>query len=181
MGAVQQAFRPEFVNRLDRIVVFKPLSRELMYRILRKELAAVLDRRGPKHRDWAVEWEPSALDFLLDRGFSPELGARPLKRAIDQYLLAPLAATLVEHRFPEGDQFLFVRSNGKAIEVEFLDPNAEAAGTASPEAEPVPGRKRSHAGRADPEAAGRCAGARPPGLAPARPGRPAADARSGRR
>ena len=63
--------------------------------------------------------------------FRPEMGARPLKRAIDQHLLAPLAATLVEHRFPEGDQFLFVRSNGKAIEVEFVDPDADA-GDAEP-------------------------------------------------
>ena len=125
-AAIQRAFRPEFVNRLDRIVVFKPLSRALLYQILRKELADVLGRRGLRSREWAVEWEPSALDFLLDKGFSPELGARPLKRAIDQYLLAPLAATLVEHRFPEGDQFLFVRSNGAAIEVEFLDPNSDS-------------------------------------------------------
>ena len=125
LAAVARAFRPEFVNRLDRIVVFKPLTRALMYRILRKELAEVLGRRGLRNREWAVEWEPSALDFLIERGFSPDMGARPLKRAVDEYLLAPLAATLVEHRFPEGDQFLFVRSNGKAIEVEFLDPNAD--------------------------------------------------------
>jgi ATP-dependent Clp protease ATP-binding subunit ClpC len=134
LTAVERAFRPEFVNRLDRIVVFKPLSRALMYEILRKELADVLERRGLKSRDWAVEWEPSALDFLLDRGFSPEMGARPLKRAIDQFLLAPLAATLVEHRFPEGDQFLFVRAGGKAIEVEFVDPNAEPASAPEPAA-----------------------------------------------
>ena len=124
LRAVQQTFRPEFVNRLDKIIVFRPLSRELMRSILRKELKAVLERRGLRWRDWAVEWESSAIEFLLDRGFSPEMGARPLKRAIDEYLLAPLAATIVEHRFPEGDQFLFVRSNGKAIEVEFVDPDA---------------------------------------------------------
>ena len=52
-----------------------------------------------------------------------------MKRAIDQYLLAPLAATIVEHRFPEGDQFLFVRSDGKAIQVEFVDPDADSAQT----------------------------------------------------
>ena len=129
--AVEKAFRPEFVNRLDRVVVFRPLTRELLYRILHKELADVLERRGLRNREWAVEWEPSALDFLLDRGFSPELGARPLKRAIDQYLLAPLAATLVEHRFPEGDQFLFVRSHGNALEVEFVDPDGVTASPAS--------------------------------------------------
>ena len=74
----------------------------------------------------------SALDFLLDRGFSPEMGARPLKRAIDQHLLAPLAATIVEHRFPAGDQFLFVRSDGKDIEVEFVNPDAESTPTKLP-------------------------------------------------
>ena len=72
----------------------------------------MLERRGLRDREWAVEWEASALEFLLEKGFSPEMGARPLKRAIDQYLLAPLAATIVEQRFPEGDQFLFVRSDG---------------------------------------------------------------------
>ena len=135
LRAIGQTFRPEFVNRLDKIIVFRPLSRDLMREILRKELNDVLARRGLRRRDWAVEWESSAIEFLLDRGFSPEMGARPLKRAIDQHLLAPLAATLVEHRFPEGDQFLFVRSNGKAIEVEFVDPDADVA---SNEPEPPP-------------------------------------------
>ncbi|HEY5347579.1 MAG TPA: hypothetical protein VIJ72_05260, partial [Rhizomicrobium sp.] len=122
-----------------KIVVFKPLSRPLMREILHKELRLVLERRGLRNREWVVEWEQSAIEFLLDKGFSPDMGARPLKRAIDQYLLAPLAATLVEHRFPEGDQFLFVRSNGNAIEVEFVDPDAELP---PPEAEvrtPLPG------------------------------------------
>ncbi len=124
MRAAAQTFRPEFVNRIDKIIVFKPLSRALIREILHKELRGVLERRGLRNREWAVEWEPSAIEFLLDKGFTQEMGARPLKRAIDQHLLAPLAATLVEHRFPEGDQFLFVRSNGTAIEVEFVDPDA---------------------------------------------------------
>ena len=127
LRTVGQTFRPEFVNRLDKIIVFQPLSRELMRGILHKELAHVQERRGLRDRAWAVEWEPSAIEFLLDRGFSPDMGARPLKRAIDQLLLAPLAETLVEHRFPEGDQFLFVKSNGREIEVEFVDPDAGAA------------------------------------------------------
>lgn len=132
MRAIGQAFRPEFVNRLDKVIVFQPLRRDLMRDILQKELRNVLDRRGLRNRDWAVEWENSAIEFLLDKGFSPELGARPLKRAIDQFLLAPLAATIVEHRFPQGDQFLFVRSDGKAIQVEFVDPNADQPAAAAP-------------------------------------------------
>jgi ATP-dependent Clp protease ATP-binding subunit ClpC len=126
LRVIGDTFRPEFVNRLDRVVVFRPLSRGVMRDILRKELAAVLQRRGFRNREWAVEWEESALEFLLDRGFTRDMGARPLRRAIDQHVLAPLATTIVEHRFPEGDQFLFVRSDGRGIQVEFVDPDAEA-------------------------------------------------------
>ncbi len=141
MRAIAQTYRPEFQNRLDKVIVFRPLSRELMRGILKKELAALLHRRGLKDRSWAIEWESSALEFLLEKGFSPEMGARPLKRAIDQYLVAPLAAIIVEKRFPEGDQFLFVRSDGEAIQVEFVDPDADAAladdATAAAAVEPI--------------------------------------------
>jgi ATP-dependent Clp protease ATP-binding subunit ClpC len=125
MRAIGQTFRPEFQNRLDKVIVFRPLTRDLMREILKKELSRVLERRGLKYRDWAVEWEASAQEFLLEKGFSAEMGARPLKRAIDQYLIAPLAATIVERRFPEGDQFVFVRSDGRAIQAEFVDPDGD--------------------------------------------------------
>ena len=110
--AIHQSFRPEFINRIDRVVIFNPLTRSLMRDILAKELRSVLDCRGFRNRQWAVEWEPSAIEFLLDKGFTPDLGARPLRRAIDQYLLAPLATTMVEHRAPDGEQFLFVHGDG---------------------------------------------------------------------
>ena len=77
MRAIAQTYRPEFQNRLDKVIVFQPLSRELMRVILHKEFKQVLERRGLKDRAWAVEWEASALEFLLDKGFSPEMGARP--------------------------------------------------------------------------------------------------------
>ena len=96
LRAIALTYRPEFRNRLDKIIVFQPLTRDLMRGILKKELAALLERRGLKDRAWAIEWESSALEFLLEKGFSPEMGARPLKRAIDQYLVAPLAAIIVK-------------------------------------------------------------------------------------
>jgi len=66
------------------------------------------------------------------------MGARPLKRAIDQYVVAPLAAMIVEKRFPAGDQFLFVRSDGEGIQVEFVDPDADAISEpAAPVAGPI--------------------------------------------
>ncbi len=127
MRAISQTYRPEFQNRLDKVIVFRPLTRDVMRGILKKELSELLDRRGLKDRDWAIEWESSALEFLLEKGFSPEMGARPLKRAIDQYLIAPLSAIIVEKRFPEGEQFVFVRSDGRAIQAEFVDPDKELA------------------------------------------------------
>jgi ATP-dependent Clp protease ATP-binding subunit ClpC len=122
--AVKETFRPELLNRIDRTVVFRPLSRSVVRDILLKELNDVLQRRGFRTREWAVEWEDSALEFLLEKGFTAELGARPLKRAIERYVLSPLALTIVENQFPEGDQFLFVRSKGYELDVEFIDPDA---------------------------------------------------------
>jgi len=127
LRSIGATFRPEFVNRIDRIVVFRPLSRAVMRDILKKELKSVLQRRGFRSREWAVEWEESAIEFLLDKGFTRDMGARPLRRAIEQYLLAPIAMSIVEHRFPQGDQFLFVRSDGAGIQVEFVDPDATEA------------------------------------------------------
>jgi ATP-dependent Clp protease ATP-binding subunit ClpC len=122
---VEQAFRRELVNRLDRVVVFRPLTRDTMRSILHKELEEVFRRRGLRNRGWAVEWEDSAVEFLLERGFTVDLGARPLKRAIERYLLSPLAEAIVKHQYPEGDQFLFVRTDGKRLRVAFVDPDAE--------------------------------------------------------
>ena len=122
--AISETFLPEFINRLDRVVVFRPLSRSVMRTILYKELNNTLHRRGLRNREWAVEWENSAIEFLLEKGFTAALGARPLKRAIERYLLSPLALTIVKHQLPEGDQFLFVRSDSTQIQVEFIDPDA---------------------------------------------------------
>lgn len=132
--AVGRAFRREFVNRLDRVVIFRPLGRAVMRDLLRKELHDVLGRRGLRTRQWAVEWDESAVDFLLEMGFTADLGARPLKRAVERYLLSPLAVTIVNHQFPEGDQFLFVRAagDGAALAVEFVDPDAPTPGGPAP-------------------------------------------------
>ena len=124
MRTVEKAFRREFLNRLDRVVVFKPLSRELMRRILRKEMMAAFRRRGLRRRSWSVEWDETAIEFLLDKGFTRDLGARPLKRAVERYLLSPLALTIVKHQVPEGDQFLFISRKGDALDIEFVDPDA---------------------------------------------------------
>ena len=128
-AAVEQAlgrlFSPEFLNRIDRIVVFRPFEREQMRALLERELSQVLERRGFRSRPWAVEWDEAALEFLAEKGFSAELGARPLKRAVERYLLAPLASAIVSRSFPEGEQFLFITAREDRIQVTFVDPDAD--------------------------------------------------------
>lgn len=120
---VNQAFRPEFVNRLDRIVVFNPLTKAIAKQILKNELKKILQRRGLRRRSWEIDFEDSAIEFLLEMGFSKTLGARPLKRSIEKYLLSPLALTIVNHDFPQGDQFLLVSAGKGKLKVEFIDPD----------------------------------------------------------
>ena len=136
--SVEQSFRPEFLNRLDRVVVFRPLGREIMRGLLEKELNDVLERRGFRMHPWAVEWDEAAIDFLIEQGFSAELGARPLKRAVERYLLTRIATAIVERQFPEGDQFLFITArDGTGLDVAFVDPNAGEPESATAAEEPV--------------------------------------------
>ncbi len=119
---LKNTFRPEFLNRIDRIVSFNPLSKTVVKEILKKELKMILKRRGLRQRQWALEIEDSATEFLMEKGFSADMGARPMKRAIEEHLLAPLAITIVNNQFPEGDQFLFVSADGKGgLKVDFID------------------------------------------------------------
>ncbi len=87
-----RSFRPEFLNRLDRVVVFRPLGRDVDARPAREGARTRCStRRGFRMQPWAVEWDEAAVDFLIEKGFSAELGARPLKRAVERYLLTRLA------------------------------------------------------------------------------------------
>ena len=126
LKSVERSFRPEFLNRLDRVVVFRPLGRDVMRGLLEKELTDVLERRGFRMQPWAVEWDEAAVDYLIEQGFSAELGARPLKRAVERHLLTRIATAIVERQFPAGDQFLFVTAReGTGLDVAFVDPDAE--------------------------------------------------------
>ena len=135
LKAVSRSFRPEFLNRLDRVVVFRPLGRDVMRGLLEKELNDVLDRRGFRMQPWAVEWDEAAVDYLIEQGFSAELGARPLKRAVERHLLTRIATAIVERQFPAGDQFLFVTAReGTGLDVAFVDPDAEVQAPTVPPA-----------------------------------------------
>jgi ATP-dependent Clp protease ATP-binding subunit ClpC len=106
--AIAETFRPEFVNRIDRVICFRPLSRETMRAVLSAELRKALGRRGLRQRPWVIEIDATATDFLLEKGFSPTLGARPLQRAIDRHLLGPMAEAVVRGELPDNEDLVFI-------------------------------------------------------------------------
>ena len=125
--ALRRTFRPEFLNRIDRIVVFQPFERDEIRTLLQKELDEVVLRRGMRDRPWAIEIDESAIAFLIEKGFSPDLGARPLKRAVEQYVLTPLARAIADGQVPTGDQFLFLTAGSDRLEVQFVGLEADPA------------------------------------------------------
>ncbi len=92
--AAEKFFRPEFFNRLDKIIPFENLRREEVGRIARLQLQKVFAREGFVRRNCRIELEPSALEKIVDEGYNAELGARALKRAIERNLIQPVANRL---------------------------------------------------------------------------------------
>jgi ATP-dependent Clp protease ATP-binding subunit ClpB len=101
MGVVQAHFRPEFINRLDEIVVFRPLDKAQIRAIAKIQLQ-YLERRLAE-RQLKLDVADDALALLGNVGFDPVYGARPLKRAIQQQLENPLARQILEGQFQPGD------------------------------------------------------------------------------
>ncbi|MBP7196584.1 MAG: ATP-dependent chaperone ClpB [Anaerolineaceae bacterium] len=94
-------FRPEFLNRVDEIVVFKPLTRENLGEIVSIQMRHVSDLLA--ERGLRLEISPAASEWLADAGYDPEFGARPLKRAIQREVQDPLALKILSGAFREGD------------------------------------------------------------------------------
>ncbi|MCS6977320.1 MAG: ATP-dependent Clp protease ATP-binding subunit [Gemmatales bacterium] len=103
-GALEQNFRPEFLNRLDDIIVFRALTREDLQRIVDIELGKVFKRL--QERGMKLKLTPEAREHLIDKGYSPEFGARPLRRAIEHLLEDPLAEELLRGTFAGKDTII---------------------------------------------------------------------------
>ncbi|MBN2020988.1 MAG: ATP-dependent Clp protease ATP-binding subunit [Sedimentisphaerales bacterium] len=94
---VERHFRPEFLNRVDDIIVFKPLSKENLQTIVEYELAKVF-KRLTEH-GLKLELTNGAKEFLIEKGYNPEFGARPLRRAIEHYIEDPLSEAMLRSEF----------------------------------------------------------------------------------
>ncbi len=100
MEEVQRQFRPEFLNRLDEIITFNPLRKEDLCHILDIEMKKVEERMAEKKITFGLS--DSARDFLIDKGFHPEYGARPLRRTIERFIEDPMAEQLLSNNIKSG-------------------------------------------------------------------------------
>lgn len=96
-SAVRKSFRPEFFNRLDAVIAFSPLSREVIHRITEKELRDLCHREGLERYSRKLSWTTALVEHLAQVGFESNLGARPLQRFIETDVVSPLSKWLVEH------------------------------------------------------------------------------------
>jgi len=114
LSAVKKHFKPEFLNRLNDVVIFQPLNREGLLQVIEIELKKLLSRLAS--REVYINLDAAAKSFLVEKGFQPEMGARPLRRTIEQFLEDPLAEKLLMHPNEgrrclvtvEGDHLTFV-------------------------------------------------------------------------
>ncbi|HZJ53632.1 MAG TPA: ATP-dependent chaperone ClpB [Myxococcaceae bacterium] len=110
MDELRHHFRPEFLNRVDEIVIFEPLRREQIARIVDIQLARL--RKLLEDRRLTLEITPAAVGFLAEHGYDPVYGARPLKRAIQKYLQDPLALKVLSGEYTAGDTVLVDAGKG---------------------------------------------------------------------
>jgi ATP-dependent Clp protease ATP-binding subunit ClpB len=102
LAEVQSSFRPEFLNRLDELIIFRRLGKEQMIRIVDIQLG--LFEKRVERRGLSVEVTPAAKEFLIEQGWDPQYGARPLKRAIQRHLEDELAKKILGGAFTQGER-----------------------------------------------------------------------------
>ncbi len=113
METLRQSLRPEFLNRIDEIVVFKALGREEIGRIVKIQMAFLLKRLADKRITLALT--PAAEELLAREGYDPVYGARPLKRAIQRLIQDPLALKILSGEFAEGDAVVADARGGEIV------------------------------------------------------------------
>lgn len=101
-SALKKAFSPEFLNRMDDMIMFKSLTREDIHKIIDLELEKLYGRINDL--GYEIEMTETAKDFIVDKGYDEKFGARPLKRAIQKYIEDPLAEEIIKSNLAEGDK-----------------------------------------------------------------------------
>jgi ATP-dependent Clp protease ATP-binding subunit ClpC len=113
MEEAKKAFKPEFINRLDDIIVFHQLSKPDLMTIVDLEMDKVLDR--VKAKQIQIELDKSAHEFLIEKGYDPQYGARPMRRAVERYLEDPIAEEILRGNIKAGDKVTVSAEKGKLV------------------------------------------------------------------
>ena len=113
MGLLRKTLKPEFLNRIDEIIIFRPLSREVIYEIIDIQMERLNALLKPKKI--TLELTERMRDFLVAEGYDPAFGARPLRRAIQRFIQDPLAVAILEGRVKEGQHVIVDREAGETI------------------------------------------------------------------
>jgi len=113
MEEAKKTFRPEFLNRLDDIIVFRSLTKPDLVQILGLEIGKVLERL--KRKNIHLELDAKAKDFLIERGYDPQYGARPMRRAVERFLEDPLAEEILRGHLHEGDPIQVTTDKEKLV------------------------------------------------------------------
>ncbi|MSU46397.1 MAG: ATP-dependent Clp protease ATP-binding subunit [Lacunisphaera sp.] len=119
----KRIFKPEFLNRINDLVVFRPLNKEDLLKIVDIEAGKVVKRLAS--RNIHLEFSPESKTLLIEKGYDEKYGARPLRRAVEHYLEDPLAEALLRGEVKEGEPILVVRNGGK-LEFKSKSPAAES-------------------------------------------------------
>jgi ATP-dependent Clp protease ATP-binding subunit ClpC len=138
MKEVERFFRPEFINRLDDIIIFRPLNKADITLIVDYEVAKVSKRLA--QQGYTIELDAAAKELIIDRGYNPEFGARPLRRAVGQLIEDPLSEMLLSGTFEPPCIIKVTRRNdsdGKPEDHLYFD-SAPAVPAAAPAANPSP-------------------------------------------
>ena len=161
--ALKNVFNPEFLNRIDDVIVFHPLDKENIFEIIDIMSEDLFDRA--EELGLELEFDQDAKEFLTDKGFDPKYGARPLRRALQKYVEDPMAEDILHEELGEGDRVLITHEDDEEElsfevhkgEAEIADPDAEekfsdADGTANGEPEAAPNGEINGGGASSEEA-----------------------------
>ena len=125
----KRVFKPEFLNRLDDMIVFHQLERNDLVKIVDLEVAKVIERVRAK--DIKVHLDTTAVEFLIDKGYDPTYGARPMRRAVEKYLEDPLAEEFLRGNIKQGDT-LEVHAAGEQLAFKVTQPEQSEPANGSP-------------------------------------------------
>ena len=129
LDEAKKSFRPEFLNRLDDVIVFRQLTKPDLITILGLEVNKVMERL--KHKNIQIVLDDKATDFLVEKGFDPQYGARPMRRSVEKHLEDPLAEELLRGNLNPGEPVQVSAADGKLTFIQKATTSAEGAVAAS--------------------------------------------------